>query len=187
MCMRMWPYQYLLMSIQTARSFFRPILTRASSLLWPPAKGGHRLLMMSGTGGSNTVEGIRGASAAVAQDEGEETGNNQNGHDRIDGGNMPSLPSNVVKYAQVPRKSPAFTKDTIPKALLRSHNTRRGTWGVINVVSGCLRYQINEPMRSVHVLAAGGKGIIEPRMKHEVAPLTDDVAFFVEFMRLEED
>eukprot|EP00586_Coscinodiscus_wailesii_P007338 CAMPEP_0172492032 /NCGR_PEP_ID=MMETSP1066-20121228/23009_1 /TAXON_ID=671091 /ORGANISM="Coscinodiscus wailesii, Strain CCMP2513" /LENGTH=111 /DNA_ID=CAMNT_0013261401 /DNA_START=311 /DNA_END=646 /DNA_ORIENTATION=+ len=95
---------------------------------------------------------------------------------------MPKLPADVVKYSQVP-KTGAFTKDKIPKGLLKRHNTKRGTWGVIRVSSGQLEYQINEPSVSRHVLDNTRVGVIEPRVYHQVAPLTDDVAFVVEFYR----
>jgi tellurite resistance-related uncharacterized protein len=98
-------------------------------------------------------------------------------------GGMRQLPSEVVKYSQVPGKG-CFIKDKIPRGLLKEHTTKSGTWGVINVSKGQLRYQINEPSVSVHILDSENKGIIEPQVKHEVAPLTDDVEFVVEFYRL---
>lgn len=100
-------------------------------------------------------------------------------------GCMKELPSNVVKYSQVPSKPGAkFTKGKIPRGLLKEHTTKSGTWGVINITKGQLRYQINEPELSVHVLDTNTKGVIEPQVKHEVSPLTDDVEFVVEFYRI---
>ena len=98
-------------------------------------------------------------------------------------GGMRQLPSEMVKYTQVPGKG-RFIKDTIPRGLLKEHTTKSGTWGVIIVSKGQLRYQINEPSVSVYILDSENKGIIEPQVKHEVAPLTDDVEFVVEFYRL---
>ena len=96
---------------------------------------------------------------------------------------MPKLPSGVVKYSQVP-KAGLFVKDTIPKGLLRQHNTKAGTWGVIRVEKGSLQYQINEPHTMTFKLEAPAQAIIEPTVFHEVKPLTDDVEFAVEFYRL---
>lgn len=97
---------------------------------------------------------------------------------------MKELPADMVKYSQVPSKQGAFfTAKKIPKGLLKEHTTKVGTWGVINVIQGQLRYQINEPAESVHILDADKKGVVEPQVKHEVAALTDDVEFFVEFYR----
>ena len=97
---------------------------------------------------------------------------------------MKSLPKDVVKYSQVPKGDKKFTATTIPKGLLKAHNTKKGTWGVINVTKGQLRYQINEPSLAVHVLSSTQRGIIEPQIRHEVKALTDDLEFVVEFYRL---
>lgn len=96
---------------------------------------------------------------------------------------MPKLPSEVVKYSQVP-KTGFFVKDKIPKGLLRQHNTKAGTWGVIRVEKGTLQYQINEPQTMTFKLEAPAQAIIEPTVFHEVKPLTEDVEFAVEFYRL---
>ena len=96
---------------------------------------------------------------------------------------MPKLPSGVVKYSQLP-KTGAFVKDTIPKGLLRQHNTKAGTWGVIKVQKGSLQYQINEPRTMTFKLEAPAQATIEPTVFHEVKPLSDDVEFAVEFYRM---
>ena len=95
---------------------------------------------------------------------------------------MKSLPDGVVKYSQVP-KGKVFTSTTIPRGLLKEHTTKAGTWGVINVTKGQLQYQINEPSKSIHILDSKKHGIIEPQIKHEVSPLSDNVEFIVEFYR----
>jgi tellurite resistance-related uncharacterized protein len=44
-------------------------------------------------------------------------------------GGMKELPKNVVKYSQVPKGDDArFTKDKIPKGLLKERTTKAGTW-----------------------------------------------------------
>ena len=96
---------------------------------------------------------------------------------------MKALPSNVVKYSQVP-KIGTFTTNKIPKGLLREHTTKAGTWGVIRILKGKLRYTINEPSPAEYILDKDSRGIIEPQVKHEVAALTDDLEFFVEFYRI---
>ena len=98
-------------------------------------------------------------------------------------GGMKSLPTGVVQYSQVPRTN-VFTRNTLPRGLMKEHTTRKGTWGVIRVIQGQLRYQINEPTVSVHILDSKTRGIIEPQTKHQVAALTDDLEFVVEFYRL---
>ena len=108
---------------------------------------------------------------------------------------MPKLPSNVVKYSQVPGLTkPPFTANTIPRGLLKEHNTKTGTWGVINVMKGSLEYKIVEPKPDrVFILQATAegsfsttslsKGIIEPTILHQVKALSDDLEFIVEFYR----
>lgn len=96
---------------------------------------------------------------------------------------MPNLPSDVVKYTQVP-KGKVFTATTIPSGLLKQHNTKKGTWGIIRVSKGKLEYAIHEPKSSVHILDANHFGVIEPMMLHQVKPLSEDVEFVVEFWRV---
>jgi tellurite resistance-related uncharacterized protein len=100
-------------------------------------------------------------------------------------GRMASLPKGVVKYSQVPSGDKLFAKDTIPKGLLRRHNTKEGTWGIINVAQGRLRYTVDEgPHKGKYDLDADTRGVIEPRVYHSVAPVDDkDVSFVVEFYR----
>ena len=96
---------------------------------------------------------------------------------------MKSLPSDVVKYSQVP-KTGSFTSMKIPKGLLKEHTTKSGTWGVIKVSKGKLLYTINEPSAAEYVLDENTMGIIEPQVKHQVAALTEDLEFVVEFHRM---
>eukprot|EP00929_Paragymnodinium_shiwhaense_P068689 TRINITY_DN34593_c0_g1_i1.p1 TRINITY_DN34593_c0_g1~~TRINITY_DN34593_c0_g1_i1.p1 ORF type:complete len:154 (+),score=24.21 TRINITY_DN34593_c0_g1_i1:48-509(+) len=96
---------------------------------------------------------------------------------------MPHLPSTVQKYSQVPPNGKCFTANKIPKGLLRQHNTKVGTWGVIRVKQGRLRYQINEPTVQIFELDSQVPGVIEPQIYHEVAALSDDLEFVVEFYR----
>lgn len=88
-----------------------------------------------------------------------------------------SLPEGVQPY----KKTPVFSELTVPKGLLRDHNTKSGVWGVINVVSGNLRYTVPSIERYVD-LAAGDTAIVVPEQLHHVAPL-GAVSFYVEFWR----
>ena len=91
---------------------------------------------------------------------------------------MRELPSDVVAY----KKTPVFTKQSVPSGLLKAHRTKKGTWGRIVVLQGRLEYQIEEPVEEVLVLVAGQVGIIEPAMSHAVRPM-GDVEFYVEFLK----
>jgi len=98
-------------------------------------------------------------------------------------GGMPVLPDGVTKYSQVPKLGQYFTADNIPKGLLKLHNTKAGTWGVIRVARGRLEYAVHEPHERVFELSPDFPGIIEPTMKHQVKALSDDLQFAVEFYR----
>lgn len=91
---------------------------------------------------------------------------------------MKSLPADVVAY----RRTPEFTADTVPAALLDQHATKAGVWGTIVVLEGRLRYHIDEPEVEAHVLIPGAPGVVEPGMLHRVEPL-GAVRFYVEFFR----
>lgn len=90
---------------------------------------------------------------------------------------MPQLPPGASEY----KATAVFTEDTVPKGLLKDHQTRPGTWGVIRVIEGKLLYEIAGSQR--WVLRPGVDGVIEPEAKHHVRPL-GNVRFQVSFFRL---
>ena len=91
---------------------------------------------------------------------------------------MKTLPPTVLPYKQ----TPIFTEETVPEGLLNSHNTKAGVWAKIVVLEGTLVYRILEPNIEAIKLSPQIDGIIEPTIKHEVAP-DGHVRFFVEFYR----
>ena len=93
---------------------------------------------------------------------------------------MKTLPPDYVAY----KRTPVFTHETVPQALLHDHRTKAGTWGLIHVESGKLQYTIEG--QEVHMLEPNFPGIVEPGRTHFVTPI-GDVAFFVEFYRNETD
>lgn len=113
---------------------------------------------------------------------------------------MPILPKGLVKYSTVPKEGTQFTATTIPRGLLKEHSTKKGTWGIIRVSQGLLEYTIpkakvvvtsvdidtssDQQQQHVFELSKDFHGIIEPQRLHQVRPLTEDVEFVVEFMRL---
>lgn len=91
---------------------------------------------------------------------------------------MPQLPDDCQSY----RRTPIFDQHTIPPGLLKSHQTKAGTWGKIVVLEGSLRYRILEPEIDEYLLDRETCGIVEPGVLHEVAPV-DSVRFYVDFHR----
>lgn len=92
---------------------------------------------------------------------------------------MPELPSDVQPY----KRTPLFNQASVPTGLLNEHNTKAGTWGVLNVESGSLLYRITDPEQlCAFELNPSRKGIIAPQQPHHIE-LIGPVSFYVEFYR----
>lgn len=92
-----------------------------------------------------------------------------------------SLPDDLEPY----RRTDQFSEASVPAALRRDHSTKAGSWGLIHVASGRLRYRITDPRRVASetlLTAAGPPGIVEPTILHAVEP-DGPVSFHVEFLR----
>lgn len=68
------------------------------------------------------------------------------------------------------RSTPVFTNQTLPPALRSAHNTRAGVWGVIRVLEGCVRYQIESEAEAT-LLSPGTPGLVKPEERHHVEPI----------------
>ena len=68
------------------------------------------------------------------------------------------------------RSTPVFDETTLPEALRREHRTKAGTWGVIHVLDGALRFTRPEPALEVE-LQAGERIVVEPQQTHFVTPI----------------
>ena len=100
---------------------------------------------------------------------------------------MKALPPSLTAY----RRTPVFTQDTTPAALLKDHRTKEGVWGVLHVVSGALEFHDYTPDYTQDpttaqscVLHAGDTHVIEAAAPHRVR-LLGAASFFIEFWRLE--
>jgi len=94
------------------------------------------------------------------------------------------LPGGVEPY----KRTATFTEASIPAGLLANHCTKQGTWGLIHVEKGRLRYVVTDPRRPPidEILASDTRpGVVEPTILHRVEPL-GAVAFYVEFYRVPE-
>ena len=91
------------------------------------------------------------------------------------------MPEKLIAY----KRMPLWTKDTMPEAVQRKHNTKVGTWGKINVLKGKLKFvELTEDGEEVasHVFEAGADNpMAQPQAWHRVEALTDDVEWFLEF------
>jgi tellurite resistance-related uncharacterized protein len=92
------------------------------------------------------------------------------------------LPEGLESY----KRTPTFTEASVPAGLLKDHSTKDGTWGLIHVEEGSLRYVVTDPRRSGAegiLTPDSAPGIVEPTILHYVEPL-GVVRFYVEFLRL---
>lgn len=91
---------------------------------------------------------------------------------------MKTLPTDVTAY----KKTPEFDETSIPKGLLKAHQTKEGVWGKIVILEGQLEYKINEPEIEITILDQHNHGVVEPTIFHEVKAV-DHVKFYVEFYK----
>jgi len=91
---------------------------------------------------------------------------------------MNTMPPDVEAY----KRTPEFNETTIPKGLLKSHSTKAGVWAKIIILEGNLRYTINQPQITEHILNVTTPGIIEPEIMHHIEPI-GTVRLVVEFYR----
>ena len=83
------------------------------------------------------------------------------------------------------KRTSTFTENTVPAGLLNDHSTKEGTWGLIVVEHGKLRYVVTDPRRARAELVLtpeSGAGIVEPTILHHIQPL-GPVRFHVQFFR----
>lgn len=94
-------------------------------------------------------------------------------------------PTVLPEGLETVRRTPEFTAGTVPVALLKDHNTKLGTWGLIHVAEGMLRYDITDnrrPPRTTFLTPDSEPGIVEPTICHRVEPV-GATRFHVEFLR----
>ncbi|MDB8643172.1 SAM-dependent methyltransferase TehB [Streptococcus australis] len=91
------------------------------------------------------------------------------------------MPEKLIAY----KRMPLWTKDTMPEAVQRKHNTKVGTWGKITVLKGKLKFvELTEDGEEVasYIFEAGADNpMVQPQAWHCVEALTDDVEWFLEF------
>ena len=92
---------------------------------------------------------------------------------------MKSIPSECLPYS----RSPTFTEVTLPDSLRRDHSTKAGTWALIHVLEGHVRYVIHSEPNETQLLGVGEFGVIEPEVLHHVEPV-GPLSMFVEFHRV---
>ncbi|WP_109354348.1 DUF1971 domain-containing protein [Sphingorhabdus sp. EL138] len=78
------------------------------------------------------------------------------------------------------RSTPVFDETSLPQALQAAHNTKAGTWGVLEIISGSLHYVIEESQET-RLMTTGDRQLIEPEQLHHVTlvgPMQMQVHFY---------
>ena len=91
------------------------------------------------------------------------------------------LPEGLVEY----RATPEFDEKTLPAGLRRDHATKQGVWGILEVLTGSLRYEISSPFGHQEQLDAPAQAVIVPETLHRVVPL-GAVRLCVRFLRADD-
>ena len=92
--------------------------------------------------------------------------------DGYESGDRPQIPATAVRG----RRTPTFSLDTVPAALMREHVTT--TWAELVVLAGSVLF-VDETQRRI-VASPGSRVAIVPRVGHHVEP-DASAEFYVQF------
>ncbi|MBB3659418.1 truncated hemoglobin YjbI/tellurite resistance-related uncharacterized protein [Rhizobium sp. BK650] len=87
------------------------------------------------------------------------------------------LPAAQSTAAAPYKITPTFDERSVPTALLRSHSRKEGSWGLIRVEEGAIRYLLGDQST---VLAPNRPGVIPPLAPHHLE-IDGPVKFRIEF------
>lgn len=91
------------------------------------------------------------------------------------------IPNDYVNY----RSSGEFNKETIPKLLLNSHNTKAGVYGKITVLEGSLKFygltSDNGDIEKILIINKSESAVSPPQYWHKVELLREDTRFKIDF------
>ena len=91
---------------------------------------------------------------------------------------MKLLPKNIKAYKTVG----PWTKEKIPAALLKAHNTKKDVWGKLEILQGSLTYTIEETNQSFN-LQKDSHVVIEPQQYHFIGSFSEDLEIKITFYR----
>ncbi|HPF48054.1 MAG: DUF1971 domain-containing protein [Alphaproteobacteria bacterium] len=90
----------------------------------------------------------------------------------------PKLPDIVKPYF----KTSLFNYRSVPEKLLSDHNLKKGTWGLLCVEKGEVRYFLAEQKKPLSLLTEGDCQVIESQVLHYIRP-SKDAEFYIEFYK----
>ena len=79
------------------------------------------------------------------------------------------------------QRTAVFTQDTVPKALLGTHDTKAGVWARLVVKQGRLKFYA-EDTAEPRILDIGTDGWAKPQQPHHIS-CDEPVRFYLEFYR----
>lgn len=89
----------------------------------------------------------------------------------------PALPASAACY----RTIGPFNRDTIPAGLLRRHDLKPGTWGVVTIRTGSIGFAWDDAAGGTTRLDAGQAILVPPTVPHHLVPegeVTLDIGFW---------
>lgn len=88
------------------------------------------------------------------------------------------LPESVNPYF----KSSLFNHQTVPEKLLSEHNLKKGTWGLLCVEKGEVKYFLAQQKEPLSLITSGHCQVIESEVLHYIKP-SEDAEFYIEFYK----
>ncbi|MCT4702644.1 DUF1971 domain-containing protein [Enterobacteriaceae bacterium H20N1] len=84
------------------------------------------------------------------------------------------------------RSTPFWNKDSVPKALLTHHNTKKDVYGRLSVMAGAVKYigfkSENDTAPEIELIIEEGHfGVSPPQYWHRIELLTEDTYFNIDF------
>jgi tellurite resistance-related uncharacterized protein len=79
------------------------------------------------------------------------------------------------------KRTATFTRDSVPAALLRRHDTKAGIWAIVHVVSGNLEYFEPTETGETRLLLGPSEQVTVPAEREHRVALTGETTFFIEF------
>lgn len=95
---------------------------------------------------------------------------------------MTDIPAKLPHNAEAYGRSPDFTFDNLPDKLRSAHSTKAGTWGLLHVLEGKIRFELEPPKTGTREAVPSETIVIEPEVLHHVE-LLEPGRFFIEFYR----
>ncbi|MDW8847711.1 DUF1971 domain-containing protein [Erwinia sp. MMLR14_017] len=92
------------------------------------------------------------------------------------------IPENFIHT----RSTPFWNKESVPKALLKHHNTKKGVYGRLSVMRGAVTYygfasEHDQQHETELTIMAGEFGISPPQYWHYIKLQSDDTYFNIDF------